>query len=275
MVRADSLNKTEIGYAFKAQNKLKIAPNLPNKVSADVLDSYTKQAQSVISEAEREMGVKVADYLKNHVQEQIGVLAHMVEKEGKIDSLESKVGDLNAELGIDPLTQIPNYKALRGKLDREVERVQRGYWRTNNAEEAKKVLPTSVIMIDADDFKKYNDSYGHQAGNDALKKIAEIMKKEVRKIDLVGRYGGEEFVAVLTEANKEQAYNVAERIRESAENSGLKYPISLCLGIADTSDVTFGENTVDELIEKADKAMYHSKNSGKNQTTIYNGRIDE
>ena len=117
----------------------------------------------------------------------------------------------------------------------------------------------SLLMIDIDNFKTYNDTKGHVAGDELLKKAAALFKKLVREVDWVCRYGGEEFVIMLSETDKQGAQLVAERL---VVQSGLYLPTTISLGVAnypvDTQDVN-------QLVEKADAALYNAKKTGKNK----------
>ncbi len=131
----------------------------------------------------------------------------------------------------------------------------------------------SIIMGDIDNFKYINDTYGHVAGDEALVLIANTIKKNTRKTDLVGRYGGEEFIILLPNSDQKEAFQVCEKIRHKIEQIDFldnKISLSLSLGIA-----TFPNHgqTKEELVEKADQAMYYSKDTGKNKTIIWNDTI--
>ncbi len=133
----------------------------------------------------------------------------------------------------------------------------------------------SVIMCDIDKFKMVNDRYGHRRGDEILKQIGNQLRLSLRETDLVGRYGGEEFIIILPNTGDDEAYIVSEKIRKSIE-SGISInedePITLSLGVSTYPDHGLNE---EELIEKADQALYHSKNSGRNQTTLWNAFIGE
>lgn len=128
----------------------------------------------------------------------------------------------------------------------------------------------SVVMFDIDNFKHLNDTYGHQAGDTILREFSKIIQAKCRQIDVVARYGGEEFIVMLSGAAAEDAASVAEKIREAIAERKFRfgadtYSTTISMGVAQYSN----EKTKDELIEKADKALYRSKNTGKNRVTIY------
>ncbi|MCD5401755.1 sensor domain-containing diguanylate cyclase, partial [candidate division NPL-UPA2 bacterium] len=128
-------------------------------------------------------------------------------------------------------------------------------------------LPLSFLMADIDHFKEYNDKYGHLVGDAVLKDIAHLLEEGVREIDLVGRYGGEEFSLLLAETSKESALQVAERLRLSVEEHQFKAydevgKATISIGLA-----TFPEDAqeAESLIDKADRALYKAKQSGRNR----------
>jgi diguanylate cyclase (GGDEF)-like protein len=121
----------------------------------------------------------------------------------------------------------------------------------------------SMIMADIDHFKNYNDTRGHLEGDKLLTKIAEILSHEVRNVDIVIRYGGEEFLIVLPEIDGAEAFTVAERIRKTIEE---KTDVTMSLGVASSVKGSFDEK---EIIKKADIAMYRSKEKGRNRAEIY------
>jgi diguanylate cyclase (GGDEF)-like protein len=132
----------------------------------------------------------------------------------------------------------------------------------------------SIIMADVDNFKNVNDTYGHQAGDLILRDVANIIQSKCRQLDVVGRYGGEEFIVMLSGAKASDAANLAEKIRTAVEDRKFRignmiYSTTISLGIAEYSN----EKTKNELVEKADKALYHSKKTGKNKVTIYSPEI--
>lgn len=132
-------------------------------------------------------------------------------------------------------------------------------------------LSLSFLMIDIDNFKSYNDKYGHLVGDTILKTVAEVIKINCREIDLIGRFGGEEFMVVLPMTTKDGALFAAERIRRSSEEKEIQafaelLKVTLSIGVASFSQ---DAQTVQELIDKADWALYRSKRTGKNKVTAF------
>ncbi|MFZ5755168.1 MAG: GGDEF domain-containing protein [Bacillota bacterium] len=157
---------------------------------------------------------------------------------------------LEREAETDFLTDFFNKRALRNMLFTELERTRR-YG-----------TPLSVIFLDVDYFKAYNDTYGHVAGDVVLQKAAEIIKNSIRSVDIAGRYGGEEFVIILPGTEKEGAAKVAERIRKSIEIYPFPYrQVTASLGIA----LAKNNDSADSLLERADQACYEAKRQGKNR----------
>lgn len=131
-------------------------------------------------------------------------------------------------------------------------------------------LDSSILMIDIDNFKRINDTYGHHFGDKMLLMVASILSKNSRNSDIPIRYGGEEFVLILNGCSLENAYNVAEKIRKEIERSyltfnGNKVSITVSIGIS----LKKSDDSLWQSIEEADKALYESKATGKNKVTIY------
>jgi diguanylate cyclase (GGDEF)-like protein len=120
----------------------------------------------------------------------------------------------------------------------------------------------SLLMIDIDDFKGYNDTHGHPAGDELLKKASEVFRKSLRESDIVCRYGGEEFTAMLLQTDKKGAQIVAERLRMQ---SSLYLPVTISIGVA-----TYPQDAQDSdnLVEKADTLLYKAKQTGKNKVCV-------
>ncbi len=168
---------------------------------------------------------------------------------------------LNKMASVDTLTNLYNRRYLEKYLEEKIVTSKE-----NN-------LELSVIMIDIDFFKRFNDTYGHDAGDYVLMHFADTLKFNVRDGDVVARYGGEEFVVVLPNTGLRGAYRVAEKLRRKVEEMNLtainnEEPpnITCSLGI---SCYPLHGNNMDKLIQSADKALYQAKNTGRNRTCIF------
>ncbi len=129
----------------------------------------------------------------------------------------------------------------------------------------------SIFMMDVDFFKQVNDNHGHKVGDEVLKKLAEVCCQTLRDVDIVGRVGGEEFAILLPETGRDEAAEVAERLREAIANAKVPLPVGLpihftvSIGVASLSSK---EDNMDVLLNLADKALYEAKNSGRNRVCI-------
>ncbi|WP_243544519.1 GGDEF domain-containing protein [Pseudodesulfovibrio tunisiensis] len=165
----------------------------------------------------------------------------------------------------DGLTRIYNRHTFDERLVYELKRRQR--YRHD----------LSLLMVDLDHFKNVNDTYGHQAGDAVLRKVGEILTESLRSTDLAARYGGEEFVVLLPHTSEQDAWMLAERIRARIadvcfESEGRKFTVTSSIGVA---SVEAGSLSRDEdLVIKADKALYQAKNNGRNMTVV-SGRQPE
>lgn len=162
----------------------------------------------------------------------------------------------------DAMTDLNNYRYFEDRLKEEINRGRRNK------------SPVSMIMLDIDHFKNYNDTLGHQAGDEALRSVGWILKNAVREEDIVNRYGGEEFCIILPGITKDVIPVLAERIRSKIE----EYPfykenvqpggrLTVSLGGSSFSE---DADNFEDLVYKADQAMYRAKTSGRNKLVIYN-----
>lgn len=134
--------------------------------------------------------------------------------------------------------------------------------------------PLSLILFDLDHFKKVNDTFGHTVGDQILVSVTQATYAELRSADAFGRYGGEEFVVLLPMTNAQQAFSLAERIRESVAQIRLPTPIgdaavTLSIGIVEMVQTTEKNASLDDLIRRADRAMYTAKQNGRNRSAIF------
>jgi diguanylate cyclase (GGDEF)-like protein len=159
----------------------------------------------------------------------------------------------------DPLTGVANRRFFAERMESELVRFKR----FGN--------PASFLMLDIDFFKKINDSYGHAIGDVALKEFARIARESLRKTDLVGRLGGEEFGILLTETDIDGAMIFAERLRYKIANNIVYTDVAnitftVSIGI---SEYSLSDEEVEGIIARADEALYEAKNTGRNKTVVY------
>jgi len=202
--------------------------------------------------------------------------AHMHDLEFQKNNLENTVTrrtqelhELNKRLmeltNIDPMLDIGNRRSMDEQLKKISERARR-YNR-----------PYSVALIDVDHFKKYNDNYGHQMGDDALIKVAAALKNTLRSADSVFRYGGEEFLAILPEVGVEGAAIAGEHMRHAIEALQIEHEFSttgfltISIGVAEEVIET---PSIEFIIERADNSLYIAKANGRNQVSFANNTSD-
>jgi diguanylate cyclase (GGDEF)-like protein len=159
----------------------------------------------------------------------------------------------------DGLTNLYNRRYLEQRLSKELSYARRFR------------RPLTVLMTDVDFFKKLNDSYGHQAGDSALKVVSETLIAGLRDYDVVARYGGEEFAIVLLATPKTRGVTTAERLRAAVEAAsivfrGQQIAVTISLGVASFPE---DADSADDLIDAADKALYEAKRRGRNQVCLY------
>lgn len=160
---------------------------------------------------------------------------------------------LEAQATTDGLTGLKNHRAFQEKLAAEFERNRR------------EGLPFSVLLLDVDRFKAYNDAFGHPEGDRVLQAVANILQETARETDFTARYGGEEFVILLPNTDAQGALEAAERFRTAIESQPWKLqPLTASFG---ASTLQAGTATAQELVEAADRALYASKSRGRNRVT--------
>lgn len=191
----------------------------------------------------------------------------VVQQFARMEEINANLAKVNDELqkisSLDGLTGVANRRFHDEMFSREWRRCRRNR------------LSLSLVMIDIDFFKLYNDCYGHPAGDACLKKVAETLNSVIqRPTDLLARYGGEEFVYTLSECDKDAAYAIAEKARITIEElqiphqeSSISAYISISLGVASILPEQSIEHKT--LNEHADNALYHAKESGRNCVKAY------
>ena len=173
----------------------------------------------------------------------------------EVVELRQKIDELSDLVATDALTGLYNFRHFKTVLQAEMDRSKRSG------------IPTSLVLVDVDHFKKVNDTHGHEAGNQALKHLADILRGEVRTTDIVCRYGGEEFALIFPETHLNLAVKVADRIRLQVENS----PVSIDDGkinltVSMGASVYMKTSVLDlvDFVDSVDKYLYEAKQSGRN-----------
>ena len=172
----------------------------------------------------------------------------------KVEVLKKQMEKVKQEIIIDPLTRTYNRRAYDEKLKLEM----MGYQRYGR--------PTALAMVDIDHFKLVNDTYGHRTGDGVLRILSEVMKKEIREIDVLARYGGEEFALILPHTPYLRALEVAERIRQKVEISrftykGKPFSVTISLGVGSLKE----DDSLESYVERVDQALYRAKAGGRNR----------
>ena len=173
----------------------------------------------------------------------------------ELRALRQQVNELSALVATDALTGLYNFRHFKTMLQNEMDRSKRSG------------IPTSLAMVDLDHFKRVNDTYGHEVGNQALQHLADILMSEVRTTDIVCRYGGEEFAMIFPETHLNLAVKVADRIRNEIASRPLQIEdgevtITASMGISVYMKTSILD--IDDFIESVDKYLYEAKQSGRN-----------
>jgi diguanylate cyclase (GGDEF)-like protein/PAS domain S-box-containing protein len=180
-----------------------------------------------------------------------------------------------AAVGKQKLEGANNELAMLSRTDRLTQLNNRGYWEECLVAEYERYKrtsqPVTLIMFDIDHFKNVNDTYGHQAGDEVIRQTSRTLRRTIRKTDIAGRYGGEEFAVLLVDTSKDNALILAERLRKRIEALTIQYEdmlieFNISLGV---SELNQSIKSYKDWIETADQALYFSKENGRNQTTVY------
>ncbi len=186
-----------------------------------------------------------------------------------LEGLAERVADVEALATTDPQTRLLNRMAILGVLSGEIERANR-YQR-----------PLSVAMFDIDHFKRVNDTHGHAIGDDVLRHVAGVLQENVRSVDSLGRYGGEEFLLVMPETDLEGGMASAENLRRilgrapvtvAVQGGELAFPVSISAGVTGHDGIRSLD--VDQLLREADSALYGAKEAGRDQVERFR-RVDD
>jgi diguanylate cyclase (GGDEF)-like protein len=197
---------------------------------------------------------------RGELQARVGVMLKLRELQEELQLKNAALETANRELerlaSLDGLTGLANRRSFFERLGVEFSRARR------------RGAPVAVLMLDIDHFKRFNDEHGHQAGDEALRTAARVLREGIRAYDVAGRYGGEEFIVLLPDTPPQDALLVAERLRERLALT----PVETSPGAAAVMTASFGiaarpatpAETAEELVAAADRALYRAKHAGRN-----------
>jgi two-component system cell cycle response regulator len=217
------------------------------------IDNHTPDTVEKYIYRDDEIG-SLANAIKNYLHQREQINLYLKELETKNQSLRSLNEQIRQLLEKDVLTGLLTRYVFNSQIER--------LYVSSKADR----IPLSAISIDADNFKKINDTFGHNVGDEVLKGIAEVILKNVRASDFPIRMGGEEILILLPEADIDAAHLIAERIRTKVEEKFKEtpYKVTISLGVTQLK----GNDTIESFLKRADEALYISKSNGKNRTTV-------
>ena len=197
-----------------------------------------------------------ASALRSH-EELVGTRKQVEEAQAKIKELEQELNQVSELVQQDQLTGALNRRGMDAAFEREATRADRGHH------------PLCVALLDIDNFKRLNDTLGHQAGDQALVHLSSVIKETLRPSDSVARYGGEEFIIILPEVGLEEAAATVERLQRELTKKFFLHEndrvlVTFSAGVAQRAL----EESQEDVIGRADKAMYEAKKTGKNRVVV-------
>jgi diguanylate cyclase (GGDEF)-like protein len=233
---------------------LYVIDQVPHELTENQQDALWALSRQVVTRVE----------LRNAVDELESNTARLRDYQSQLEEYQQRLERTNARLRTlsvtDDLTSLNNRFAFDEELRNDIECARRCD------------SPLSLLFLDADHFKLYNDEFGHPAGDDALRIIAEYLKESTRTSDFIARIGGDEFVIILPGTTDQIASVLAERCRRTLESCTCpKRPITLSIGISSLDGRNIDSDT---LISEADQALYYAKTTGRNQVSSTNDLTD-
>lgn len=218
----------------------------------------TKSIQEILQEANIRLSLINLDFDQMNQE--------LIKTKMELENLTKELKDKNTLLSnlanIDGLTEIYNHRYFQNSLDNEIDRAIRHE------------TQLSLLLIDIDFFKKFNDTYGHQVGDFILKEFSAALKKELRKYDTLARYGGEEFTVILPNTSSDEALIVAEKLRAAIdehifEDMQTDYHITASFGVSTAKPVIDDDFSKSNFINEADAALYDAKEAGRNKVSLF------
>ena len=234
-----------------------VAPPDPDSAGLDIV---IEGRHHVVTAGRRQMLNLLLSTYESAVQQNRALIETQAELSRRNDQLheqQEQLREANLQLAAlatqDGLTGLKNHRAFKERLAEEFQRA------------ARYQLPFSLLLLDVDKFKLFNDTYGHPAGDDVLKSVGKLLQESTRETDFTARYGGEEFVVLMPFTNIGDALALAERIRVAIETAPWQQrAITVSIGV---SSLTRSVPSHSALVSAADTALYHSKQRGRNRVT--------
>ncbi len=221
------------------------------------LKALVQQRVDTLRRRMSEFQAEEQSLIARHEKQMAELMARIQEMEKETEELRTQVREERRQAFTDALTGLPNRFAYEERLEQEYER-----WKRYRS-------PLSIVVVDVDHFKRINDTYGHQAGDKALRIIARELAVAIRKTDFIGRYGGEEIVILMPETDAESALAAAEKLRRRIEECGFHFrekrvTITVSCGVSEYRD----GDTPESAFERADQALYRAKQLGRNRCVV-------
>ena len=253
------LSETDVDVARKTASRLgDVARGIRSHI--DRHRSEMAAALKKIAEDSQDAPETVSRGLQQLIESNEKLQRELDRAEEKLHEQTRTIEDYAARVRTDTLTQVMN----RGAFDEELAR--------RMAEWHRRARPLCVMMLDVDQFKSINDKHGHQAGDQVLQHVAQVLRSTMREMDLLARFGGDEFAVLLPDTNLAEATLAADRLRKRVE--GLRVPmdgeslsLSISLGVAEVMPADSDET----VVARADEALYAAKDSGRNRVSYHDG----
>jgi diguanylate cyclase (GGDEF)-like protein len=172
------------------------------------------------------------------------------------EQLERRLADLERLALLDPLTALPNRRYLEAQLANRLDELCRYSW------------PFGLAFLDVDQFKRVNDVHGHQVGDEVLRMVGKTLSAGTRTFDAVGRWAGDEFLAVLANVQQRELEEVAERFRALVSSAGLGAGVGIQVTVSIGVTLASREDSIETLVQRADRLMYEAKRAGRNRVCV-------
>ncbi|TWT77571.1 putative diguanylate cyclase YdaM [Posidoniimonas polymericola] len=215
-----------------------------------------------ISPEDNPLTALVSGVIREMLQANQQLQQRLMTAELEVESQAAEIAEHLHTAMTDPLTELPNRRAMDDHLSMRADA-----WRKHKT-------PYSVVMLDVDHFKQFNDTHGHAAGDEALKTIASALREALRQHDVVARYGGEEFALILPHTSLQTGQSAVHKAIQSVRATTVKVggqsiPVTASAGLA---SIAAGER-IESLMSRADQALYAAKQAGRNQAWLHDGAV--